>query len=228
MKKFVVAAFAVVLGGGLAAILGAPSYAFEASDAELARLKAELVELKLKDADTAVADIDVELLQRALKSLGLYDGDIDNEMTDATRDAIRAFQARFVDGEDMSDMEVRAITAGELTPGQTVALFERAAEGGHDWSQYVYGVMFFRGIGVPQSTEEAIGWLERATAQDHSLAHYVLGQIYSGKHGPDADPHYDPEKSDEHFIRSCRLGYRSPKCDGRGNDFPVEESPSKG
>ena len=47
---------------------------------ELARLKKELEELKLEDALKAVSDVDVELIQRAMRSLGFYHGAIDNKM----------------------------------------------------------------------------------------------------------------------------------------------------
>ncbi|MEZ5892735.1 MAG: peptidoglycan-binding protein [Parvularculaceae bacterium] len=176
---------------------------------ELERTKKELEELRLQQALTAIADIDVELIQRSLKSLGLYYGPIDNEMGTATREAIRRFQyTRVSSNSQLTDEEKEAVRTGVLTARQTVDLFEAAAKEGHPMSQYVLGVMHVRGIGVIQDGDEALKWLNKAAGADLAIAHYALGVVYR-----DSTPGLNPVRPDKakaaiHFARAQALGYR--------------------
>ncbi len=146
---------------------------------ELERTKKELEELRLQQALTAIADIDVELIQRALKSLGLYFGTIDNEMGLDTREAIRRFQYSRVSADtELTDEEKDAVRTGVLTARQTVQLFEGAAKEGHPMSQYVLGIMHVRGIGVVQDGDKALDWLGKSAKADLAIAHYALGVVY--------------------------------------------------
>lgn len=174
---------------------------------ELERTKKELEELRLQQALSAIADIDVELIQRALKSLGLYMGTVDNQMGATTRDAIRRFQYSRVSADtELTEEEKDAVRTGVLTARQTVQLFEAAAKEGHPMSQYVLGVMHVRGIGVIQDGDQALKWLGEAAKADLSIAHYALGVIYR-----DSTPGLNPVKPNKakaavHFARAQALG----------------------
>ena len=52
--------------------------------------------------------------------------------------------------------------------------FRRAAEAGHDFSQYVLGKLLQR----QKRMEEAVSWYEKAAAQGNSYAAYRLGKLY--------------------------------------------------
>lgn len=176
---------------------------------ELERTKKELEELRLQQALTAIADIDVELIQRSLKSLGLYYGPIDNEMGTATRDAIRRFQFTQVKSDSqLTDEEKEAVKTGVLTARQTVDLFKAAADAGHPMSQYVLGIMHVRGIGVVQDGDKALKYLGDASKADLAIAHYALGVVYR-----DSTPGLNPVRPDKakaaiHFARAQALGYK--------------------
>jgi TPR repeat protein len=176
---------------------------------ELERTKKELEELRLQQALSAIADIDVELIQRALKSLGMYYGTVDNEMGLETRDAIRRFQySRVSSDTELTDEEKDAVRTGVLTARQTVQLFEAAAKEGHPMSQYVLGVMHVRGIGVVQDGDKAVEWLGKAAKADLAIAHYALGVVYR-----DSTPGLNPVRPDKakaaiHFARAQSLGYK--------------------
>ncbi len=176
---------------------------------ELARIKKELEELKLEEALEAVSDVDVELIQRALRSLGLYYGAIDNKMGPQTREAIRRFQfSQVKQDRDLTDAEKQAVRTGVLSARQTVDLFKAAAKNEDEMAQYVLGVMSARGIGVEQNGAEAVKWLTKAADQDLAIAHYALGILYrDGSTGlNEVTP--DRSKSAVHLQRAYALGYK--------------------
>lgn len=176
---------------------------------ELARLKKELEELRLQDALDAVSDIDVELIQRALRSLGFYMGPIDNAMGPGTREAIRKFQySQVAKKSDLTPEEKEAVRTGVLSARQTVDLFEAAAKIDHPMSQYVFGVMHVQGIGVAQDGSQAVSWLKKAADADLAIAHYALGVIY--RDGTTGLNEVTPDKAlaARHFARSFALGYK--------------------
>ncbi len=184
---------------------------------DLERLKQELSEIRLEEALKAIGDIDVKLIQRALKALGFYFGEIDNAMGPETREAIRKFQySRVVRDIEMTDAEKEASRTGVLTPRQTVDLFATAAEtpANHPMSQYVYGIMFVRGIGVQQDGFLAVDWLSRAAEApgNLSIANFALGVIY--RDGTTGLNEVTPDKAlaAQYFARSCSLGY-DPACE---------------
>lgn len=177
---------------------------------EMERLKRELEEIKMAEALKAVSDIDVELIQRALNALGFRAGVVDNKLGSGTRAAIRRFQYSTVARDlTMDEADKQAVVTGVLTPRQTVALFKEAAKAEHPMSQYVYGIMHVRGIGVEQNGNEAVTWLEKA-AKDHNLAiaHYALGVVFrDGTTGlNEVSP--DERKSAYHLAQASALGYR--------------------
>ena len=176
---------------------------------ELERLKKELEEIKMAEALKAVSDIDVELVQRALNALGFRAGIVDNKLGAGTRAAIRRFQYSTVArNTQLSEDDKQAVVTGVLTPRQTVTLFKDAAKGGHPMSQYVVGIMHLRGIGVEQDGSQAVNWLDKASEQNLSIAHYALGVVYrDGTTGlNEISP--DERKSAFHLAQASALGYR--------------------
>lgn len=180
---------------------------------ELERLKRELEEIKLAEALKAVSDIDVELVQRALNALGFRAGVVDNKLGLSTRAAIRRFQYSTVArSTSMSEEDKQAVVTGVLTPRQIVDLFKDASKADHPMSQYVFGIMHVRGIGVEQDGKQAVNWLEKAADQDLAIAHYALGVVYrDGTTGlNEVSP--DERKSALHLAQASALGY-SPAND---------------
>ncbi|NOX83243.1 MAG: hypothetical protein GXP06_09715, partial [Alphaproteobacteria bacterium] len=148
--------------------------------------------------------------QRALNALGFRAGVVDNKLGAGTRAAIRRFQYSTVARDfDMDEGDKQSVVTGVLTPRQTVRLFKDAAKSEHPMSQYVYGIMYVRGIGVEQNGKEAVKWLEKA-ADDHDLAiaHYALGVVFrDGTTGlNEVSP--DERKSALHLARASVLGYK--------------------
>ncbi|WDI32823.1 peptidoglycan-binding protein [Hyphococcus flavus] len=175
---------------------------------ELERLKRELEEIRMADALEAVSDIDVELIQRSLNALGFRAGAVDNSLGPATRGAIRRFQYSTVARDfDMSEEEKQSVVTGVLTPRQTVDLFQDAAQAEHPMSQYVYGIMHVRGIGVEQDGEQAVRWLTAAADHDLSIAHYALGVVYRDGTTGLNEIAPDERKSAYHLARASALGY---------------------
>ncbi|WP_165793575.1 peptidoglycan-binding protein [Hyphococcus luteus] len=176
---------------------------------ELERLKKELEEIRMADALEAVSDIDVELIQRALNALGYRAGVVDNKLGPSTREAIRRFQyAQVARDRDMSDEEKEAVVTGVLTPRQTVDLFGEAAKAKHPMSQYVYGIMHVRGIGVEQDGQQAVKWLSDAAEQNLAIAHYALGVVYRDGTTGLNEVAPDERKSAFHLARAAALGYK--------------------
>ena len=71
---------------------------------------------------------------------------------------------------------------GVLPDGEQAELwFRRAAEAGHDFSQYALGKL----LQSQKRMEEAVSWYEKAAAQGNSYAAYRLGKLYlEGKDVP--------------------------------------------
>ena len=175
---------------------------------ELERLKRQYEELKMADALEAVSDIDVQLIQRALAALGYRPGDVDDKLGPSTRAAIRRFQAASVARDTtLSDDEKKAVVTGVLTPHQTVDLFADAADVAHPMSEYVYGIMHVRGIGVAQDGSNALYWLEKAADHDLAIAHYALGVVYRDGTTGLNEIAPDERKSAYHFAQASALGY---------------------
>lgn len=106
--------------------------------------------------------------QRALASMGYYTGEIDGSYGPVTRRSVRDFQS------DMGYDQTGALTAQE-----TVMLVCHAALTARDaHSQNLLGIMFATGLGVEQSIDTALEWLETAANRDHGGANFNLALIY--------------------------------------------------
>ena len=76
--------------------------------------------------------------------------------------------------------------------------FHRAAEAGHDFSQYALGKL----LQSQKRMEEAVSWYEKAAAQGNSYAAYRLGKLYL--EGTDVPKNTD--KAVEHLTDAAREG----------------------
>ncbi len=143
---------------------------------ELDRARRELEELRLQTALGAIADIDVELIQSALRALGYYYGPLDNSMGPATREAIRKFQAsRFLVSDNNSarpkpkpgrqlggrdEVEVE-LASGTAFPGENDA---EARE------TLTTGVL---------SARQTVQLFEAAANAQHPMSQYVYGIMHA-------------------------------------------------
>jgi len=180
---------------------------------ELELARKQLEEIKREQALERVSDIDTELVQRALNALGFRAGTVDNKLGPSTRAAIRRFQYSQVAKDlKMSEAEKQEIVTGSLTPQQKVEVFHEAARKGHPMSQYIYGIMHVRGIGVERNGSIAVEWLEKSADQNLAIAHNALGIVY--RDGTTGLNEIKPNaaKSAFHFAQAASLGY-SPAND---------------
>ena len=176
---------------------------------EIKRLRQELDEIRMSEALQQVSDIDVELIQRTLNALGFRAGVVDNSLGPSTRAAIRRFQYSLVARDfNLTEAEKQETVTGVLTPRQTIELFSQAAKHDHPMSQYVYGLMHLRGIGVQQNGKEAVHWLSAAADQNLAIAHYALGVVFrDGTTGLNEVQPSEPASA-RHFARASVLGFK--------------------
>ena len=59
----------------------------------------------------------------------------------------------------------------------------RSAEQGDVGAQFVLGLWYHNGTGVPQDYAEAARWLRRAADQGHAAGQFWLGGLYRDGHG---------------------------------------------
>lgn len=176
---------------------------------ELEIARKELEEIKRAQALERVADIDVELIQRSLNALGFRAGSVDNKLGPSTRSAIRRYQYSTVAKDlKMSEAEKQSIVTGSLTALQTVDIFAKAAKKGHPMSQYVYGIMNTRGIGVDRNGTVAVEWLEKAADQNLAIAHNALGVVFRDGTTGLNEVRPDQARSAFHFSQAAALGYK--------------------
>ncbi|WP_156907434.1 SEL1-like repeat protein [Thalassobaculum salexigens] len=93
-------------------------------------------------------------------------------------------------GNPAAQFEVAAgmMRAAEPRPGEAATWFREAAINGLDVAQFNLGVMYERGLGVPEDETRALLWYHSAAEQGYSLAQYNLGRLYAlGKGIPQSD-----------------------------------------
>ena len=80
--------------------------------------------------------------------------------------------------------------------------FLKAAELGHAGAQSKLGVLYFKGLGVPQDHAEALKWVRMAAEQGHAEAQVNLGYVYhTGQGAPQS--HAEAEKL---YLMSAKQG----------------------
>lgn len=93
-------------------------------------------------------------------------------------------------GNPAAQFEVAAgmMRAGEPRAGEAATWFREAAINGLDVAQFNLGVLYERGLGVPEDETRALLWYHSAAEQGYSLAQYNLGRLYAlGKGIPQSD-----------------------------------------
>jgi TPR repeat protein len=119
--------------------------------------------VNLDDART-----DTQIVQRALKVLGHYDGRITGDLNRQTTRAIRSYQRATGN---------RA--TGTLTARQLERLLTRAADTKDDSiTQYHFARMLFAGRYVDKDVQRALRMLDRSADQGIGVSAFFLGVIY--------------------------------------------------
>jgi TPR repeat protein len=114
------------------------------------------------------ARTDTQIVQRALKVLGYYDGRITGDLNRATLRAIRSYQRATGN---------RA--TGTLTAKQLERLLSRAADGKDDSiTQYHFARMLFAGRYVDKDVQRALRMFDRSADQGIGVSAFFLGVIY--------------------------------------------------
>ncbi len=64
----------------------------------------------------------------------------------------------------------------------------KSAEGGHASSQFILGLAYADGLGVPKNTEKSIHWILKAAEQGLAEAEYELALAYHQGSGVPGNP----------------------------------------
>lgn len=70
---------------------------------------------------------------------------------------------------------------------RAVKEFTPLASQGNREAQYLLGLMYYTGQGIPQNYKQALTWFQKAAAQGQTDAQYVLGAMYYTGKGTDKD-----------------------------------------
>ncbi|NHK28922.1 hypothetical protein FF098_013450 [Parvularcula flava] len=185
----------------------------EALEMELARLRSIQLAEAIDNIEEEFSNNE-DLLQSSLAALGFYQGSIDGKVGPETRTSVRNFQySLYQKNREMTEEEKRNKMTGTLSPEQKVQLVQLAADREHPQSQYVYGIMYTRGIGVAKNGEKAVYWLKKSANYGYSLAHYALGVAFrDGIYGEDpVEP--DVSEATFHFGQAYALGHQQAQED---------------
>ncbi len=176
------------------------------------------------DPLSRVGRIDVNVIQRALRALGLYQGRVDGVMGPNTRAAVARFQG-----------DLNVDTDGRIKSREVVELICQAAQMVRDpESQNALGIMYVNGIGVGRDLRAAHFWLEEAASQNSAAAHFNLGCLYASGVGLESDvdvneggattirrddeeyvnlrPQARETIAQDHFSEAYRLGHPRVSC----------------
>lgn len=99
---------------------------------------------------------------------------------------------------------------GWLSPIQTVRLIQMAAVDGDAIAQDRLGIMYAKGIGVPQNFVKAEKWFIKAANQRYPDALFNLSVLYRvGPNGVEPDEH----KSNSYRAQAAAAGYAQARCE---------------
>lgn len=78
-------------------------------------------------------------------------------------------------------------TEKQLSAEEKLAEWKRKAEAGNAKEQYLLGIMYAVGDGVPKDAAKAVEWQEKAAEQGNADAQYILGYMYGEGQGVPKD-----------------------------------------
>jgi uncharacterized protein len=84
---------------------------------------------------------------------------------------------------DVSHACVAADKNGNYSATEHVRCLREEAERGEIISQYVLGLFYYNGDGIPQDYEEAAKWFRRAADQGYDMPQFMLGKLYASGRG---------------------------------------------
>jgi TPR repeat protein len=92
-------------------------------------------------------------------------------------------------------MLVQECNLGRTDPVTSVADCRQLAERGDANAQYVSGIMFYTGVGMPKDRTEALNWYRKAANQGYANAQSELGWMYNYGEGVPRDYRCSPTKT---------------------------------
>jgi len=91
---------------------------------------------------------------------------------------------------------------------ETVEQLRPWVEKGRAWAQFSLGIMYYEGVGVEQSYQQARELFELSASQGHATAQYNLGIIY--REGQGVDQSY--ESAAKYYETAATQGIASAQC----------------
>ena len=101
-------------------------------------------------------------------------------------------------GPDVTAQAKALMRAGEASQPQARALFAQAAGQGSGPAAYYLGLMHKNGMGGPQDSAAALGWLELAARRGVAPAMFIVANLLQDS---------DEEKARYWLDAACDLGY---------------------
>jgi len=89
--------------------------------------------------------------------------------------------------DDRADCLDPGVALIKTEPAKVVSACRRLADQGSAPAQFNLGVLYERGLGVPQDYAEAVKWIRKAANQGYGHAQTNLGWMYQTGHGVPAD-----------------------------------------
>ena len=89
--------------------------------------------------------------------------------------------------QDVAAQSPGATAYQEQQYQEAFQLLTSEAKGGDSEAQYLLGTLYFDGLGVARSAQNAVLWLDIAVKQSHPIAAHVLGKIYMSGMGVPID-----------------------------------------
>jgi TPR repeat protein len=156
-----------------------------------------------RQALARVREIPFPAIEEALAFRGLLRG---------ARGVWRASPAALVQAIKKFQSALNFEPTGFLFPTEVVRLIQMSAVDGDANSQNRLGIMYAKGIGVPQNFPRAEKWFFLAAKQHHGEALYNLGVLY--KVGPNGVPQ-DKDKAARLFTEAAFAGFNPARCELR-------------
>lgn len=82
------------------------------------------------------------------------------------------------DPRDNADLAAGAKAMNDKDYGRATGLFQKAVEHGNAAAMCNIGILYARGLGMPQDDKKAMEWFQKAAARGYAYAMYHIGVIY--------------------------------------------------